>query len=276
MSEKRTIIINADDVGMFPAVDTAVMQLVESGIVTSVSIMVLGKPDRDAMRTFKRYGVNIGMHLDLTSAMAAARYGIARTVSSTLLETYGRRMREEEARHIVLDQLNRFCDITGGTPAFIDGHEHVHQFPIIRDALIGALPESGSGKRPFIRNTRPRRWRGAKAALIGMLGARTLEKQARLAGCDCNTDFFGVYDLGKTSSLEQLWHAWLKTMPQQGSLVMCHPALSARLPHDIFRVREYRFLSSTLFEEMLYQYNTTVAGWETVGGASLPFSQSVA
>lgn len=261
---QRTIIINADDVGMFPAVDAAVMRLAESGIVTSASIMVLGSPDPDAIRTFQRYGVNIGMHLDLTSTMAHARYGVSRSVSSTLVETYGRRFCPKEAHRIVRDQINRFGDLTGRAPAFIDGHEHVHQFPVIRDAVIAAITERAPGNRSFLRNTRPRHWRGIKAAVIGMLGARALETQARRAGCDCNTDFFGVYDLGPTANLEHLWHRWLNTMPMQGSLVMCHPAMSPDSPQDIFRIREFEFLSSTLFEEMLYQYNTTIAGWETV------------
>lgn len=261
---QRTIIINADDVGMFPAVDAAVMRLAESGIVTSVSIMALGSPDPDAIRTFQRYGVNIGMHLDLTSTMAHARYGTSRSVRSTLVETYGRRFCPKDAHIIVRDQINRFRDLTGRVPAFIDGHEHVHQFPVIREAVISAITERAPGNRSFIRNTRPRQWRGIKAAVIGMLGARALEIQARRAGCDCNTDFFGVYNLGPTTDLERLWRRWFNTMPMQGSLVMCHPAMSANSTEDVFRSREFAFLSSTLFEEMLYQYNTTIAGWETV------------
>mgnify|MGYP000073246266 CR=1 FL=1 len=33
-------------------------------------------------------------------------------------------------------QWARFCEALGRAPRFVDGHQHVHQFPVIRDALL--------------------------------------------------------------------------------------------------------------------------------------------
>jgi predicted glycoside hydrolase/deacetylase ChbG (UPF0249 family) len=263
MQTKRAIIINADDIGMHPAVDAAAMRLTEMGIVSSVSLMALAQPDADAINGFYRYGIDVGLHLDFTSEMAVRRYGTSGSIARTIMQTYSGRFSMDKARAVVGEQLQRFCELTGRLPAFIDGHEHVHQLPVVRDALMHAIGTMDSGYRPFIRDTRPRGWHGAKAACIGLLGARALQRQAHAAGCAGNTDFFGVYDLKKDVPLDRLWQAWLQAMPPSGALVMCHPSLSTVSGTDFFRMREYRFLSSALFEEMLYQYNTTVTGWKS-------------
>jgi len=265
MRASRTVIINADDVGLHPAVDEAVARLAEIGVVTSASVMTLGRPDAGTLRTCARYGVDLGLHLDFTSDMANRRYRAARTIGSLILETWCGRLDAHRARDIVADQLQRFLALTGAAPAFVDGHEHAHQLPVIRDALLAVLREHGCGAT-FIRSTRPRRWRGAKAALIGLLGARRLEAQARHAGHRCNSDFCGVYNLREDARLEALWRTWLQTMPQRGALAVCHPATPGMDGGADFRVREYRFLSSTAFDDLLRRHDTTTTNWAGAAG----------
>jgi predicted glycoside hydrolase/deacetylase ChbG (UPF0249 family) len=262
MTSKR-IIVNADDIGMCPAVDGAAMRLAEAGIISSVSVMALAAPDSEAMRTFHQYGVDIGLHLDFTSSLTAIRYGQQRTVASTIARAYSGRLHGPKARQMVIDQLYCFQDLVGRMPAFVDGHEHVHQLPVIRDALLDILTDHAGSTLPFVRSTQPQRWRGAKAAVIGLLGAGALAEKARRVGLKTNSDFFGVYNLAKKVRLEHLWQCWLQTMPSRGALVMCHPAMAASSHDEGFRLREYRFLSSALFEDMLYENDTTIVGWRS-------------
>jgi len=262
MTVRKTLILNADDVGMHPAVDSAVLRLAEAGVIRSASVMALGKPDPDAMRGLRNLGVELGLHLDVSSAMAAQRYGTSQRIGTIIAMAYSRRLDARQVRAIVDDQLQQFHDKTGGPPLFIDGHEHVHQLPVIREALIDAVRAHHPQQRPFIRSTLASRWRGTKAAIIGMLGARSLARQARKAGCLSNHDFCGVYDLRKPAALAPLWRGWLASMPPQGTLAMCHPAVAGGSVADSFRLREYQFLSSAAFADMLGQYNTSVVGWK--------------
>jgi predicted glycoside hydrolase/deacetylase ChbG (UPF0249 family) len=174
---KRKIIINADDIGMHPAVDHAAIALAETGVLTSVSVMSLGNPLSDAIRIFRGYGVDIGLHLDLTSDMANRRYGTDATIKSMIVQSYRGQLNLPQLRDIVRDQIERFAEHVGMLPAFIDGHEHVHQLPMVRDALMDVLDEMSANYRPYLRNTTPRCWRGAKAASNGQMTLSPLSRE---------------------------------------------------------------------------------------------------
>jgi chitin disaccharide deacetylase len=265
---KRKLIINADDIGMHPAIDQAAMALAETGVVTSVSVMALGSPSSDAMRIFSGYGVDIGLHLDLTSEMANRLYDTDATIASLVLQAYCRQLNPQHIQEIVRGQIARFAERVGALPTFIDGHEHVHQLPVVRDALMDVLGEMSDDYRPYLRNTTPRRWRGNKAAIIGLLGARTLGRHADSAGHLQNTDFLGVYDFKRSEHIAQLWENWLQTLPDTGALLMCHPALLGQGGSNEFRHREYRFLASVEFEDMLTRHGVTTSNWKDSVGSN--------
>jgi predicted glycoside hydrolase/deacetylase ChbG (UPF0249 family) len=261
MNMSRRLILNADDVGMHPTVDAAVLRLAESGILSSASVMVMAQPDADVLRILQHGRIDLGLHLDLSSETASRRYGLPSKIGDLLMRAYSGRLDQHQMHSIIAEQLQRFCELTGRTPTFIDGHEHVHQFPSIRDALLQALAELPENERPFLRNTKPRHWRGPKAAVIGVLGASTLATRANKLLCVGNTDFFGVYPLQHEVELEQLWHCWLRAMPAQGALAMCHPATAVFAADNAFRLREYLFLSGPVFAQLRRQYNVSIVGW---------------
>jgi predicted glycoside hydrolase/deacetylase ChbG (UPF0249 family) len=269
MKRPRLIVINADDVGLHPAIDHAVAQLGEMRVVSSASILALHTPHRDALQSMMRNGLDLGLHLDFTSVAANERYSTSRTVASLIADSWRGRLNTSHTRAIVRDQLDRFGSITGHAPRFIDGHEHVHQLPGIRQALFSVLAERQLHTPLYIRNTAPQRWRGIKAATIALLGAQALRHQARQADYRCNADFFGVYDLSSSVNLSALWRRWLASVPERGALAMCHPAWSAEMEDKQsipFRLREFEFLSGQEFGEMLALQRVTVAGWRAVVG----------
>lgn len=259
------LIINADDIGMHPAIDAGVIELARQGIVTSASVMSLGRPTRAAIDALHGAGVDLGLHLDFTSAMAQAAYHQAATLPGLIAAAWSRSLRQERLRTMIAGQLERFCQLTGRPPVFVDGHEHVHQFPVIREALLQALAGNRYGAAVHIRDTRPARWRGAKAAIIGALGAASLRRQAARAGHPANRDFLGVYDLSDSADLPALWRGWLRSVPRQGvtgALAMCHPALPQHGGGmEPFRLREYAWLSSPEFAALLRETHVTPAHW---------------
>lgn len=256
----KSIIINADDIGMHPAVDDGVAALVAQGVVTAASIMSLGKPDRHALAVMRQCGASLGLHLDFTSSMAHAQQHSKRTVATTILAAWSGSLDPVRTREAVYYQLQRYIALTGGLPEFVDGHEHVHQFPVIRDALFDVLAEVAPGRQICIRNTTPLRWRGSKAALIGALGAGALQRLAYRAGYHCNTDFVGVYDLSAKANLAGCWRSWLSSQRVSGALAMCHPASVAR-SLEPFRLREFLFLGSPQFAEMLAEFDVRPLPW---------------
>ena len=266
----RKLIINADDLGMHPAIDHAIAMLAGAGVVSSASLLVLGQPDRDMIAHLDARGINLGLHLDFTSSLFHSRLsGKSRSVYAVMADAWGGRLQPQQAQAIVRDQLEQFQDIAGRMPDFVDGHEHIHQFPVIRQALIDVLSNLDPARRVFIRDTRSSCWRGMKAAIIGMLGAPALAAMTAQTGYRCNTDFLGVYDLSGKADLPGLWRDWLASLPAQGALAMCHPALHSGAGEPSlapFRLREYRFLSSAQFSDLLAEHGVQVVNWQTALG----------
>jgi len=153
-------------------------------------------------------------------------------------------------------------------PDFIDGHQHVHQFPQIRDALVAELqhrypnhptlwlrstryyakakPADSAVLAARQRTSTDRSYRG-KALIIERLGARALEH--KVAGrWPMSRALAGVYDFrGGEAVYAQLLAHWLATM-QAGDVLMCHPA-SQPMAHDPLgaqRLAEYRVLVATV------------------------------
>jgi len=255
----KGLILNADDIGMHPAVDDAVAELAEKGIIRAASVMSLGRPNRDTLSAMGRLGVDLGLHLDFTSELAHAAYRRESSLSSLMLSAWSGTLGAAHVRSALDGQLQRFGELTGRLPDFIDGHQHVHQFPVIRETLAQVLEQYGE-RSIRVRNTRSRRWRGGKAALIGMLGSEALARRLERLGFSWNTDFMGVYDLSGEADLAALWRRWLAGAPEQGGLAMCHPALKD-WGGEAFRVREYQFLASPQFRELCSEFEVQAVNW---------------
>lgn len=106
MGEERFLIVNADDLGMSPAVNEGIFAAHESGIVTSTSLMVLRDEAPAAVETLAAHpDLAVGLHLE----------------------------REEGCR----PQLDRFREMIGRDPTHLDSHKHVHE----TDPAFGAAAE---------------------------------------------------------------------------------------------------------------------------------------
>jgi predicted glycoside hydrolase/deacetylase ChbG (UPF0249 family) len=260
MKQVRRVIINADDIGMHPAIDHGVAELAELGIITSASVMALGAPDPLALDVMRRCGVSLGLHLDFTSQMVPN----GRSLPRLMLAAWTRQLDPSVLRNQIHHQLERFCHLTGQWPDFIDGHEHVHQFPGIRDVLCQVLRNLAQGIA--VRDTRSLVWRGKKAAVIGALGASALARQAQRAGAATNDDFFGVYGLQDNAPLGALWRGWLASLSDEGTaLGMCHPALPTDRD-NAFRTAEYRFLTSSSLRALLTEFRVAPVPWPVSTG----------
>jgi len=122
VSEDRHLIVNADDLGLSPAVNEGIFAAHRDGIVTSASLMVLRDAAPAAVEALARHpNLAVGLHLDRRSSFPGHMPGKGRTP-------------EVECRK----QLECFRALLGREPTHLDSHKHVHE----TDPAFGAAAEA--------------------------------------------------------------------------------------------------------------------------------------
>ena len=132
----KKLTLNIDDLGLSPAVNEAVCHLAEARRIQSTSLMSLGELPHETLARLHASDCDIGLHLDLTGFAARQYPAVGGTLKQTLARAWLRRFEPTALRDLIRRQFDRFEDLTGHAPAFIDGHQHVHQFPQIRETLL--------------------------------------------------------------------------------------------------------------------------------------------
>jgi predicted glycoside hydrolase/deacetylase ChbG (UPF0249 family) len=241
----KRVALCADDFGAFPGADAGILRLVGAGRLGGVSCQVAGATfQRAAPALRERLGeVDAGLHLDL----ASGRGGLG----PLLLRSHARLVDRGAVAARISAQLDAFERALGGAPAFVDGHQHVHQLPVVRDALLEVLAARYGRPGPLVRNTVPLRFRGAKPCAIAALGGRGLRRALRAHGVPHNPDFAGVYGLDPRAGYPSLFRRWLASA-SEGTLVLCHPGTAPDDPGDPIgpaRAAELVYLASAELED---------------------------
>lgn len=215
----RRIQICADDFGFDRAISLGILDCIDAGVVTATSCMVLSPawPHWAPALKERTALADLGLHLDLNEF---AHYA-SRSLEAWLIAAYRGAVPASLARPWIDTQLDAFERRIGRAPDYVDGHQHLHQIPGVREALLQAVTQR-YGHACALRITRSRRWRGAKAAIIGWLGAGRLAAGARAEGLRVNRDFAGVYEFQPAADYAALLANWLEFLPD-GGLLMCHP-----------------------------------------------------
>jgi predicted glycoside hydrolase/deacetylase ChbG (UPF0249 family) len=141
----------------------------------------------------------------------------------------------------------------------------VQIFPQIRDAALAVMRDMlpGAWMRQCGRVTPlPERLTDRKALLLDMM-SRAFRKRAAAAGITFNPGFAGAYQFGADPDFATLFPKFLDGLPDQG-VVMCHPGfvddeLKALDPLTNLREREYAFLASDHFDEVLRAHRVTLS-----------------
>lgn len=256
----RTICLCADDFGLHRGVNEAALRLASSERVHAIACLVGGEGWSvawvSALRRLDALGVDIGLHLDFTESplLPRSRRHLPGLVADSLLG----RVDAAHVRAEVRAQLHAFEQVLGHAPAFVDGHQHVHQLPTIRRELLDELADRYRGTRPWLRSTRPAGapWSSSiKAGVIAMLGSGAFDAAARQKGFAQNRHLLGVYDFrgGAQRYLDRL-RAWLLAAAD-GDLLMCHPGLRATSddPLGAAREAECQVLASPAFGALLHR-----------------------
>jgi predicted glycoside hydrolase/deacetylase ChbG (UPF0249 family) len=241
----RRIAPCADDFGAFPGADAGILRLVELGRLGGVSCQVVGRTFAASAPALRERlpAVDAGLHLDLAPGRGGLAWLLARSHAHAL------------DPHVVSARISAQLDAFERTlrrpPAFVDGHQHVHQLPVVREVLLDVLAARYAGAWPLVRNTVPLARRGAKAFAVAALGGFGLRRLLRARGVPHNGDFAGVYGLDARVDYGELFRRWLASATD-GSLLLCHPGLAAADGGDPIgpaRTAELAYLSSPRFPE---------------------------
>lgn len=253
----RWLCVCADDFGIGPGVNSAIVELAQRGRISATGCMVqrdawaAGAPE---LRGLDAAQLDVGLHLDLTRPPSGrgAEPSLARLIAAGYLGLLGRARLRSEMR----EQFARFEDGIGRAPAFVDGHRHVHQLPTVREVLLEELAARYGTALPWLRSTAPRTARGsvdAKARLIYLLGGAALRRRAARLGFATSGALLGVYDFtGTAGDYRQRLGRWVDAC-RSGDVLMCHPssgaggAGGAADPIDAARRNEYAVLRDFAF-----------------------------
>lgn len=257
----RKVGVCADDFGLHDGVCSAVHELIAGGRISAVSCMVQGPAWSRHVGWLSHAPVDVGLHLNLTEWMPGA--SLALPLPALIALTQSRTVGHVRVRAAIAAQLDAFESDVGRPPDYIDGHQHVHQFPVVRDELLDAL--AGRYKsRPWLRSTA----RGAAVGLTGVkervieaLGSRAFTRAAHKMSFPLSGKLLGVYGFGEAGpSYGELISGWLDRAGD-ADLLMTHPS-ALTWPGDPIsaaRVREFEFLRSTEFVNLLREAKIAVA-----------------
>jgi predicted glycoside hydrolase/deacetylase ChbG (UPF0249 family) len=161
-------------------------------------------------------------------------------------------------------QIAAFRKALGRDPDFVDGHQHVQLFPVVRDAFLRVVKEmapaawvrQGGRNQPFAK-----RLGAPKALVLDILSAKFRKKAAR-ANIPFNPAFAGAYDFSNAPDFGELMRQFLDGLPD-GGLVMCHPGfvddtLLALDPLTRQREAEHAYLAGAAFAALLAANKVTL------------------
>lgn len=280
------IILCADDFALTPAVSRGILRLVEAGRISAVGCMT-NRPSwpRDAARLLPyRDRVGIGLHLNLTLGAPLgpmpriAPGGRQPPFGRVALKALLRRLSRAELAAEISRQVDAFIEATGTAPDFVDGHQHVHVLPRVRDALLDVLDLRGCRGRLWLRDPAEpvarivaRGVAVPKAMVISALAAG-FGALARRRGYATNRGFSGVSPFDPDRDFGADMERFVDR-PGPAHLVMCHPGeldeeLRTLDPVVETRVGELNYLASDRFADLLSARDTVLVRRPNEKGAS--------
>ncbi|KNZ34415.1 MAG: hypothetical protein AD742_01445 [Methylibium sp. NZG] len=258
----------ADDFGLDSGISIAIARLARAGRVNAISCITTGAAwaaDAEWLQDMPA-SVSLGLHFNLTHGrplsrrLARAWPRLPRLARLTTQAHLGLLPRAAVLAEFHA-QFGAFVKAIDRPPHFIDGHQHVHHLPVVRDIILDAVEHIQP--MPALRSTAPvlGSSAGVKRRLIERAGGQGLAQELRRRVIPHNTALLGVYDFARTD-YRALMQGWLAAVPPDGALLVCHPGgvTSVGTPDPIgaARLRELNYLSSDEFVQDLAAAGVTL------------------
>jgi len=263
----RRVWLIADDYGLAPGVSYAILDLLDNDRLCGTGCMTVFAewPEQAAQLTPHAGGA--GLHLTLTDQPALsgrsplAPHGILPPLATLLRLAAIRRLPEAAVNRELDAQLDAFTSAMGRSPAFLDGHQHVHFLPAVRRWLL-ALPARLPQSLPWLRGAPAFSKASLKTRVVAAMAAG-FDRQMRTGGYAVHGPLTGFYDWSGSQDFGDAFDNFLAGRPD-GVLVMCHPGtpdatLRRRDSFTEQRRAEYDFLRGDRFPEALARHGAELA-----------------
>ncbi len=259
----------ADDFGWSNAVNAGIVALVRRGRLDAVSAMPAapafaeGMPVLLAASEAAPRPVEIGLHLALTGLAPlgdmprTAPEGRLPSIKTLFARAGTGRLDRTEIAGEIARQAERFREVTGRAPDFLDGHEHAHLVPGVGTSLMAHHGAWTGGQDTWVRACAcpladlPRLPEArVKAAVLGVLSGAFHARHS----VPRNRWFYGLSGFRPQTAFAGLMRRWLALAARrrEGALIMCHPGEAVADPADPIaatRPLELAYLASDAFLE---------------------------
>lgn len=177
----RRVTFVADDLGVSAGVNAGIARAARAGLVREASVCVTGAAVEDGVALARELGLGVGLHLTYTLGRALS--GPIRGLTDGQGKFFGlgrvlwncswRRVDAAGAAREAKAQIARLRQL-GVEPSHLNGHHHVHCFPVLRDVVFAVAAEAGLRWTRLPREHRAagRRWHPS-TLLLGWFAART-------------------------------------------------------------------------------------------------------
>lgn len=236
------LVVNADDLGLDPAIDRGIFDAAERGIVTSASVLVTGRTFEALRPRLRDPPFGVGVHLAAVGGLvpAASPEAVPHLLEGGRLRRSWRSLvallwrRPRIAGEVLAEfeaQLARARD-AGVAVDHVDAHQHLHVWPSLFDGVVALCRRFGiravriPDERPSARCLlRPRR-AAAVVALLG-LAARARRRADGLVA----PRFWGLFDGGALD--RRALAAILERLRDGDHELGCHPGHGVQgVPED--------------------------------------------
>ena len=253
----RILSVCADDFGLTPGISGAIARLARAQCITATSCITNSPYWLSSALLLKHFPrtVDVGLHINLTegrplSPKLAAIWPSLPSLQELILRAHLHLLPLSALASEVAAQLAAFRAASGLSPHYLDGHQHVHHLPGLRDIVLDMAAQMPLP--PAIRNTGRVLGPGfgLKRWLIENTGGRSLTRKLAKAGLATNPALLGAYDF-QDPDYRCRMQGWMVELPAEGGLLFCHPgqAIAGDPPDAInpARARELAYLESDAF-----------------------------
>lgn len=259
------LIICADDFGMDEAISRGIVSALEQRRINAVSILVGMQhwPTYAKMLLPYRGKTLLGLHLNFTQGKPQSAEWTKTYASSfytlpwLIQKCYFYQLDKVVVSAEIRAQIACFFEAFGVFPDFIDGHQHVHQFPGIREALLQEIADF----KPMVRNTTNGYldlfscYSFPKRQIIALFGGFYFKKMLHKKGFSTNKHFSGIYPFTKAFVYRKYFQQFLKALKGDG-LIMCHPGLSSDSRDDPLAPYRHLELAYLLSDDFIVDLKT--------------------
>jgi chitin disaccharide deacetylase len=250
---RKFLIVTADDFGLHEAVNEAVEQASQAGVLTAASLMVAAPAAGDAIRRARKLpNLRVGLHLVLADGGAM----LAPALIPGIADETGHmnsRMFVNALRFFMFPEIRRQLEAeiraqfsafarTGLTLDHVNVHKHFHMHPILLEMLLRigrdyGMPAVRVPHEPLWFAARGGKWFAGAAGALLAPWALLMKRRLRMAKMLHNDRVFGIAASGAMDEMTLL--AILARLPPGISEIYLHPALQSG-PAIAASMSEYR------------------------------------